>query len=71
MPEIAAYLRIRSAHSPQWLDGGGRLAFLSDITGIPQIWLMPATGGWRPTIAVLAIGAEVRVKRIEDEAIKG
>ena len=46
MPEIAAYLRIRSAHSPQWLDGGARLAFLSDITGIPQIWLMPATGGW-------------------------
>ena len=45
-PEIAAYLRIRSAHSPQWLDGGARLAFLSDITGIPQIWLMPATGGW-------------------------
>ena len=45
-PEIAAYLRIRSAHSPQWLDGGARLAFLSDITGIPQIWLMPAAGGW-------------------------
>ena len=45
-PEISAYLRIRSAHSPQWLDGGARLAFLSDITGIPQIWLMPAAGGW-------------------------
>ena len=45
-PEISAYLRIRSAHSPQWLDGGARLAFLADITGIPQIWLMPATGGW-------------------------
>ena len=45
-PDIAAYLRIRSAHSPQWLDGGARLAFLSDITGIPQLWAMPAAGGW-------------------------
>ena len=46
VPDIAAYLRIRSAHSPQWLDGGERLAFVSDITGIPQLWAMPATGGW-------------------------
>jgi len=46
VPDIAAFLRIRSAHSPQWLDGGTRLAFLSDITGIPQLWAMPATGGW-------------------------
>jgi len=46
VPDIAAFLRIRSAYSPQWLDGGERLAFLSDITGIPQLWAMPATGGW-------------------------
>jgi dipeptidyl aminopeptidase/acylaminoacyl peptidase len=46
VPDIAAFLRIRSAHSPLWLDGGERLAFLSDITGIPQLWAMPATGGW-------------------------
>jgi len=46
VPDIAAFLRIRSAHSPQWLDGGERLAFLADITGIPQLWAMPAAGGW-------------------------
>ncbi len=40
------YLNIRSASTPVWLDGGERLAFLSDITGTPQIWSQPLDGGW-------------------------
>ncbi len=45
-PDIRSYLRIRSAHSPQWLDGGRRLAFIADTIGLPQAWVMPAAGGW-------------------------
>ena len=40
------YLKIRSAHSPSFSPDGRRLAFLTDITGVPQLWELPATGGW-------------------------
>ena len=45
-PSIRAFLQVRAASSPQWLDGGARLAFLTGITGIPQAWAVPAAGGW-------------------------
>ena len=40
------YLNIRSAHTPAWLNGGQRVAFLTDITGTPQVWSLDAAGGW-------------------------
>ena len=40
------YLCIRSAYTPAWLAGGARVAFLTDITGTPQVWAVDATGGW-------------------------
>ncbi len=40
------YLNIRSANSPAWLDGGAKVAFLSDITGTPQVWCVEVEGGW-------------------------
>jgi len=43
---FARYLNIRSAHSPAWLDDGQRVAFLTDITGTPQVWAVDAAGGW-------------------------
>jgi dipeptidyl aminopeptidase/acylaminoacyl peptidase len=43
---IEPYLRIRSAHSPRWLDGGARIAFIGDQTGTPQAYAMSADGGW-------------------------
>ncbi len=43
---IESYLRIRSAHTPRWLDDGARIAFIGDQTGTPQAYAMPADGGW-------------------------
>lgn len=40
------YLRIRSAFGATWSPDGRRLAFLTDITGVPQVWELPAGGGW-------------------------
>ena len=40
------YLNIRSAHNPAWLEGGQRMAFLTDITGTPQVWSVDKNGGW-------------------------
>ncbi|MGH2535359.1 MAG: S9 family peptidase [Thermomicrobiales bacterium] len=35
---IETYLAIPSATTPAWLDAG-RLAYLADVTGVPQVWL--------------------------------
>lgn len=40
------YLNIRSAYWPAWLNDGQTIAFLSDITGTPQVWSVGAAGGW-------------------------
>jgi dipeptidyl aminopeptidase/acylaminoacyl peptidase len=40
------YLNIRSAHTPAWLSDDQRIAFLSDISGTPQVWAVDSTGGW-------------------------
>jgi Tol biopolymer transport system component len=36
--EFARYLKIRSAWGPSWSPDGRRLAFLTEITGVPQVW---------------------------------
>ena len=40
------YLSVRSAYSPTFDASGSRVAFLTDITGIPQVWSVELTGGW-------------------------
>jgi dipeptidyl aminopeptidase/acylaminoacyl peptidase len=44
--EFARYLNIRSAYGPSFTPDGARLAFLANITGVPQVWQVPARGGW-------------------------
>lgn len=44
--DFARYLKIRSAYGAAWSPDGGRLTFLTDITGVPQVWEVPAGGGW-------------------------
>jgi dipeptidyl aminopeptidase/acylaminoacyl peptidase len=43
---IERYLNIRAASSPALAPGGDRIAFLLNVTGTPQVWSVPATGGW-------------------------
>jgi dipeptidyl aminopeptidase/acylaminoacyl peptidase len=43
---FSQYLNIRSAYTPVWLEEGQRLAFLTDITGTPQVWAVDSQGGW-------------------------
>ena len=44
--DIDRYLNIRAATSPNLSPDGKRLAFLTNITGTPQVWMIEATGGW-------------------------
>jgi dipeptidyl aminopeptidase/acylaminoacyl peptidase len=43
---IERYLNIRSAGSPTFSANGDRVAFLTNITGTPQVWMVGANGGW-------------------------
>jgi len=36
--DFARYLKIRDAWGASWSPDGGRLAFLTEITGVPQVW---------------------------------
>ena len=41
---FARYLKIRTAHGATWSPDGRRVAFLTDITGVPQAWEMASEG---------------------------
>jgi dipeptidyl aminopeptidase/acylaminoacyl peptidase len=45
--DLARYLCISQAYAPSFASDGQRLAFLTDITGIPQVWqvALPPPGG--------------------------
>ena len=42
--EFARYLKIRGAWGASWSPDGRRLAFLTEITGVPQVWEVAAGG---------------------------
>ena len=43
---IERYLNIRSAGSPSLSPDGRHLVFTTAITGVAQVWKVPATSGW-------------------------
>lgn len=44
--EFSRYLKIRSASGASWSPDGRRVSFLTDITGVLQVWEVAAGGGW-------------------------
>jgi dipeptidyl aminopeptidase/acylaminoacyl peptidase len=43
---FARYLNIREAYGPSFSRDGKRLSFLTNITGVPQVWVVDVSGGW-------------------------
>ena len=43
---IDRYLNIRVAEGPSFSPDGRFVSFLTNITGVSQLWLVPAEGGW-------------------------
>lgn len=43
---IDRYLNIRAASGPSWSPDGRFLTFLTNITGVAQVWQVPVDGGW-------------------------
>ena len=50
--EMDQYLNVRSASAPSFSPDGNRIAFLSNLTGIPLPWVVPASGGWPQPISL-------------------
>ena len=44
--EFMRYLKVRGAYGVSWSPGGRRVSFLTDITGVPQVWEVSVEGGW-------------------------
>ena len=45
--EFARYLKIRGAWGPSWSPDARRVTFLTEITGVPQVWEVSSeAGGW-------------------------
>ncbi len=42
----AALARVGGAWSPSFSPDGARLAFVSDLSGVPQVWTIPVSGGF-------------------------
>lgn len=43
---FARFLHVRNAYGPTFSRDGRTVAFLADLTGIPQAWSVPVEGGW-------------------------
>ncbi len=46
---VARMARVGRASSPTFSPDGRQVAFISDLTGVPQVWIAPVEGGW-PTL---------------------
>ena len=44
--DFSRYLNIRSAYSSSFAPRGDTLAFITNITGVPQVWEVSTHGGW-------------------------
>jgi Tol biopolymer transport system component len=42
---VSQYLQVRAANGASFSPDGETIAFLTDITGVPQVWTVAAAGG--------------------------
>lgn len=43
---VAQMAKIRTTSAPSFSQDASRVAFISDITGVPQVWTVGSDGGW-------------------------
>ena len=46
---VTRMAKIGSASFPSFSPDGSTIAFITNISGLPQVWIMPASGGY-PTL---------------------
>lgn len=50
---VATMARVGGASSPSFSPDGSRLAFVSNLSGQPQVWTIPAAGGFPELVTPL------------------
>lgn len=50
---VARMAKIRACWSPSFSPDGSRIAFVSDLNGVPQIWTVGSEGGWPRLVTAL------------------
>ena len=50
---IARMAKIGSCYSPTFSPDGKQIAFVSDMTGVPQVWTVGVEGGWPRQVTAL------------------
>lgn len=70
--EFHRYLQVRGAYSPSFNPDGARLAFLTDITGLPQAWAIDGAERWPEQLTFYdePIGA-IAYSPVRDELVFG
>jgi dipeptidyl aminopeptidase/acylaminoacyl peptidase len=58
---VARMARIGHAYSPSFSLDGKQIAFVSDLSGTPQVWIVPTEGGW----PMLITSGEDPVNKVE------
>ncbi len=51
--QVARMAKVSAAWSPSFSPDGKQIAFISNLTGIPQVWTVPAAGGWPRLVTAL------------------
>lgn len=59
--DLRRYLQIPTSAGPAYTADGGRVVFISDVTGVHQAWSVPADGGWPTRVS----GGTQRIQRVE------
>ena len=50
---VATMARVGRCASPSFSPDGDRLAFVSDLSGLPQVWTVAVAGGWPDRVTAL------------------
>lgn len=50
---VATMARVGGAWSPSFSSDGARLAFVSNLSGLPQVWTVPVSGGFPELVTAL------------------